>query len=151
MRIIPADLDDPRIIALLQTHVERALAVTPRESAHALDISGLKAPGIQVWAAWDGDTLLGVAALSDLGNGEGEIKSMHTAEAARGQGVASALLAHIVAQARVAGLTRLNLETGAMPYFAPARALYARHGFEECGPYGRYREDPNSAYMTMVV
>ena len=30
----------------------------------------------------------------------------------------------------------------------PARALYARHGFEVCGPFGDYRPDPHSTFMT---
>ena len=47
-------------------------------------------------------------------------------------------------------MARLSLETGSWPYFAPARALYARHGFTECGPFGDYREDPNSVFMTLV-
>jgi putative acetyltransferase len=46
------------------------------------------------------------------------------------------------------GYHRMSLETGAMPFFAPARALYARHGFVECPPFADYREDPNSVFMT---
>jgi putative acetyltransferase len=95
--------------------------------------------------------VLGVGALKRLSPDHGEVKSMHTAEAARGRGVASALLGRIVESARAAGLTRLSLETGSWPYFAPARALYARHGFTECGPFGDYREDPNSVFMTLPL
>jgi putative acetyltransferase len=76
---------------------------------------------------------------------------MHTAEAARGRGVGSALVRHIVAEARTQGMRRLSLETGSWPYFLPARALYARHGFVECGPFGDYREDPNSVFMTIEL
>jgi putative acetyltransferase len=76
---------------------------------------------------------------------------MHTAEAARGRGVGAAMLRHIVGRARAAGLARLSLETGAWPYFAPARALYARHGFVECGPFGDYRPDPHSVFMTLAL
>jgi putative acetyltransferase len=46
---------------------------------------------------------------------------------------------------------RLSLGTGSWPYFAPARALYARHGFVECAPFGDYREDPNSVFMTLEL
>jgi putative acetyltransferase len=94
---------------------------------------------------------VGVGALKPLDPGHGEIKSMHTAEAARGRGVGSALLRQIMAEARAAGLRRLSLETGSWPYFLPARALYARHGFVECGPFGDYREDPNSIFMTIQL
>ena len=150
VRIVEGGLDDPRVVALLHAHLTRARAETAPGSAHALDLSGLRAPGVTFWSAWDGDpaALVGVGALKRLGDGHGELKSMHTAEAARGRGVGAALLAHIVAHARAAGMTRLSLETGAWPYFAPARALYARHGFVECPPFGDYRPDPNSVFMT---
>ena len=76
---------------------------------------------------------------------------MHTAEAARGRGVGSAILRQIMAAARRRGMSRLSLETGSWAYFAPARGLYARHGFVECPPFGDYRPDPNSVFMTLVL
>jgi putative acetyltransferase len=151
MRIVEGGLDDPRVVALLHTHVTRARAETAAGSAHALDLAGLRAPGMSFWTAWEGEEVMGVGALKRLGPAHGEIKSMHTAEAARGRGVGSAMLRHIMAAARERGLTRLSLETGSWPYFLPARALYARHGFVECGPFGDYREDPNSVYMTRTL
>ncbi|RYJ07213.1 MAG: GNAT family N-acetyltransferase, partial [Actinomycetales bacterium] len=41
------------------------------------------------------------------------------------------------------------LETGSQDYFAPARRLYARHGFVECGPFGDYVVDPSSVFMSL--
>lgn len=151
MHIIEGGLGDPRVAALLRTHLSRARAETAHGSAHALDLSGLAAPEVTFWSAWEGDVVVGVGALKRLSPDHGEVKSMHTAEAARGRGVASALLGRIVESARAVGLTRLSLETGSWPYFAPARALYARHGFTECGPFGDYREDPNSVFMTLPL
>lgn len=148
LRIAQGGLDDPRVVALLETHVARARAETAPGSAHALDLEGLRAPGVTFWSAWEGDALVGVGALKALDAGHGEVKSMHTAELARGRGVGSALLEHIVRAARERGMSRVSLETGSWPYFAPARALYARHGFVACGPFGDYREDPNSVFMT---
>ena len=75
---------------------------------------------------------------------------MHVAEAARGRGIGGAMLRHIIAEAAARGMSRLSLETGAWPYFAPARALYARHRFVECPPFGDYRQDPNSVFMTLA-
>ena len=74
---------------------------------------------------------------------------MHTAAAARGRGVAGAMLSHLVATARSRGMSRLSLETGSSDYFAPARALYRRHGFVECPPFADYRPDPYSVFMTL--
>jgi putative acetyltransferase len=149
LRIVDGGLDDARVVALLEQHVARARAETAPGSAHALDLSGLRAPDVSFWSAWEGEELVGVGALKRLSAEHGEIKSMYTAEAARGRGVGSALVRHIVRQARERGMRRLSLETGSWPYFLPARALYARHGFVECGPFGDYREDPNSVFMTM--
>jgi len=151
MHIVEGGLDDPRVVALLHTHLTRARAETARGSAHALDLSGLRAPEVTFWSAWEGDTVVGVGALKRLSAAHGEVKSMHTAEAARGRGVGSALLGQILAAARASGMSRLSLETGSWPYFAPARALYARHGFVECGPFGEYREDANSVFMTLAL
>ena len=163
MRIVEGGLDDPRVVALLHAHLRRARAETAPGSAHALDLSGLRAPEVTFWSAWlddaDADAhgtlapgaLAGVGALKRLSADHGEVKSMHTAEAVRGRGVASALLRHILAHAASVGMTRVSLETGSWPYFAPARALYARHGFVECGPFGDYRPDPNSIFMTLAL
>ena len=76
---------------------------------------------------------------------------MHTAEAARGRGVGSAMLRHIIAAARARGMSRLSLETGSWAYFEPARALYRRHGFVESEPFGDYKPDPNSTFMTLAL
>jgi putative acetyltransferase len=151
MHIVEGGLDDPRVVALLHTHVSRARAETARGSAHALDLSALRTPEIAFWTAWEGEEVIGVGALKQLSAEHGEIKSMHTAEAARGRGVGSALLRHIMAAARARGMSRLSLETGSWAYFIPARALYARHGFVECAPFGEYRADPNSVFMTLQL
>jgi putative acetyltransferase len=151
MHIIEGGLDDPRVVDLLHTHVIRARAETAPGSDHALDLSGLRAPEVTFWSAWEGDAVVGVGALKRLSGDHGEVKSMHTTEAARGRGVGSAMLRQIMAAARAHGMSRLSLETGSWPYFEPARALYARHGFVECAPFGEYREDPNSVFMTLAL
>lgn len=148
MIITRGDLEDPRVQALLEQHTKTARAATGRGSAHALDLDGLRSVDITFWSAWDGESLLGVAALRRLSPGHGEIKSMHTAEQQRRTGVGSAMLCHIIEAARARGMTRLSLETGSWAYFHPARALYRRHGFVECPPFGDYVDDPNSLFMT---
>jgi putative acetyltransferase len=151
MHIVEGGLDDPRVVDLLHTHLTRARAETAPGSAHALDLSGLRGPEVTFWSAWEDDAVVGVGALKRLSADHGEVKSMHTAEAARGRGVGSAILLQIMAAARARGMLRLSLETGSWPYFSPARALSARHGFVECPPFGEYRADPNSVFMTVVL
>jgi putative acetyltransferase len=151
MHILEGGLDDPRVIDLLQTHLTRARGETARGSAHALDVVELRESQITFWTAWEGDEALAIGALRRLSHDHGELKSMYTAEAARGRGIGSAMLRHIMAAAGARGMSRLSLETGSWPYFEPARALYARHGFVECGPFGSYRADPNSVFMTLAL
>ena len=116
------------------------------------DLDGLRALGIVLWTARSSGAVVGCVALADLtadlGPGHAELKSMRTTAAARGRGVGAALLRHVLEHARGTGLAALWLETGAEDFFAPARRLYARHGFVECAPFGRYRPDPLSVFMT---
>jgi putative acetyltransferase len=149
--IVTADLGDPKVRAILLHHAETARAQTARGSAHALGLEGLQRPDITVWALWEGGEVLGVGALKVLGPGHGELKAMHTSEAARRKGIGTAVLLHILAAASQRGLSRVSLETGSWPYFAPARAFYASHGFAECPPFGDYKADANSVFMTLEL
>ena len=149
MRIVPGDLSDPRVTDLLRIHFTTARAQTAPGSAHALDVAGLQAHDISFWTVWEDETLLGVGALKWLSADHGEVKSMHTAAPVRRKGAGSAMLRHIIAAARAAGMARLSLETGTWDYFRPARAFYARHGFIECPPFADYVLDPNSVFMSL--
>ena len=151
MRIIDGDFTDARVLDLLRFHLTNARAQTAPGSDHALDPAGLQAPGISFWTIWDDDTLLGCGALKRLNADHGEVKSMHTAQVARRKGIGSAMLLHIIASARARRMSRLSLETGSWDYFAPARALYARHGFVDCAPFADYVLDPNSVFMTLEL
>jgi putative acetyltransferase len=147
-------IDDPRaddVRELLARHLAYARATTAAEEVHALDVDGLADPSVTFFSYRGGGELLGVAALRELDGRHAEIKSMHTAEAARGRGIGQALVAYLIAVARERGYGRLSLETGARPAFAPARRLYAGAGFTSCPPFGDYRPSPNSACMTLVL
>ena len=148
-RIKRDDLTGPKIRALLEAHLETMRSLSPPESIHALDLEGLRKPEITFWTIWENDALAGCGALKRMSPTDGEIKSMHTAKAHRGKGIAEFLLRHALQNARDEGLTRLSLETGAQPGFEHARRLYAKHGFVFCGPFGDYRQDPNSVFMML--
>ena len=149
--MILIERDTPRredVQQFLAGHLADMYATSPPESVHALDPAALAGPDISFWTAREDSRLLGCAALKHLAPGDGEIKSMRTAERARGRGVASALLRHLVTEARNSGYRRLFLETGSQEFFAPARRLYERHGFAPCPPFAGYELDPNSVFMT---
>jgi putative acetyltransferase len=147
-------VDDPRrpdVSALLERHLAYAQAHTRPQDIHALDIGSLLDPAITFFSFRVDGELLGVGALRQLGEDHAEIKSMHTAEAARGSGIGRAMVGHLIAVARGRGVRRVSLETGSTPAFAPARSLYAQAGFEPCGPFGDYSPSPRSAFMTLTL
>jgi putative acetyltransferase len=151
VRITEGGLDDPDVIALLGEHLQGMADHSPPESIHALDVDGLRAPDITFWTMRDGDAVVGCIALKQLDARHGEIKSMRTASAHLRKGAGAALLEHLVAEARRRRYEHLSLETGSGPGFEAAHALYLKFGFEYCGPFGDYREDPFSRFMTMML
>ena len=148
MEIKLDDLTGPEIADLLEEHLRSMEEHSPPESIHALDLAGLRRPEITFWSAWEQGELVGCGALKALDGGHGELKSIRTARAHLRKGVARRLLAHVIEEAERRGYRRLSLETGSMAAFEPARRLYANFGFECCGPFAAYVEDPNSVFMT---
>jgi hypothetical protein len=47
--------------------------------------------------------------------------------------------------------TRVSLETGSGEAFAAAVRLYTNFGFEPCGPFGDYTDDPFSRYFMLSL
>ena len=152
MEIREGGLEQAAVADLLRLHLAGMAELSPPGSVHALDLSGLRAPDVSFWAAWDGSDVLGCGALKALGDDEGEIKSMRTAPAHLRKGVAAALLEHIIAVARQRSYRRLSLETGTGPAFAPAHAFYRRFGFTDCVAFGEYpADDPFSRFMSRAL
>lgn len=145
------DLTRPVVHRLLEEHLGDMRATSPAESIHALGVEALRAPGVTFWTAWSDRELHGCGALRDLGGGEGELKSMRTAGHARGRGVGATILDFLIAQARRRSYHHVRLETGTQEYFAPARRLYARHGFVTCPPFDAYTADANSVFMVLSL
>lgn len=150
MEIRTDNLDGREIAAFLDEHLTEMRAVSPPESKHALDLDGLKAPGITFWSVYHDERLVGCGALKDVDSEWGEIKAMRVRASARGTGVGSYILRHIIGVAEKRGYSALRLETGSMDYFLPARNLYLKFGFTYCEPFGDYEEDPNSVFMELA-
>lgn len=143
--------DTPDVQALLLRHFEIMRASSPEESCHVMQPGALLDRGVVLFSARAGDEVLGVGALAALDPRHGELKSMHTVAEARGCGVGRAILSALLDAARAQGITRVSLETGTAGMFAPARALYAVHGFAVCPPFGNYVVDPLSVFMTRTL
>jgi putative acetyltransferase len=146
--------DDPRagdVRELLERHLAYARAHTAPEDVFALEVEALLDPAVTFFSFRAEGELLAVGALRHIDDQHAEIKSMHTAEAARGRGIGRAMLDHLIAVAREAGYRRVSIETGSGPAFAPARRLYAGAGFTPCGPFADYGPSSASAYMTLPL
>lgn len=139
---------NPDLALLHARHTQAMHEDTPPESIHMLPPDALAVSGIWFYVMREGGTPLGMGAFKRIDVRHAEIKSMHILSEARGRGLARRMLDHLVDQARLAGFTRLSLETGVQPSFTAARALYATAGFEVCGPFEGYGPDPNSLFMT---
>jgi putative acetyltransferase len=150
-RIREDDLSGEPTLELLRLHLKGMHASSPPGHVFALDLSGLKAPGVTVWSAWAGEAIAGIGALKSLGDGTGEIKSMRTHPAFLRRGVAGALLDHIVAAARARGMTRLSLETGSGPAFEPALALYRKRGFIDGEAFEDYKRSAFSQFLHLTL
>lgn len=147
-------VDDPRrddVRAVLERHLAFAHRETPIEYVHALDAESLVEPDITLYSVRRDEQVLGVGAIKQLDPTHAELKSMHTIAEARGQGVARALVEHLLAVATERGVTRVSLETGTTDVFEPARRLYRSVGFVPCGPFGPYRESPRNYFMTLEL
>jgi len=143
-----ADFTDPSLGVFLQGHLDELAPTAPAKSRHALDLGRLRAPHVRLWVAHERGEIVGTGALAAVEPGHEELKSMRTKPQRRGQGLATQLLAYLVQDARERGVRQLSLETGSMDFFAPARDLYSKAGFRHSGPFGSYREDSNSVFMT---
>lgn len=151
LQIAVDDPHAPDVHALLERHLAFAHRHSPPEDVHAFEGDALAESDVTFFSCRRRNELLGVGALKHLDDAHAEIKSMHTAEAARGRGVARAVLRHVLQVARDRGYDRVSLETGFMAAFAPARALYASAGFTACGPFADYRPSPHSAFFTLQL
>jgi putative acetyltransferase len=140
-RIVPDDLTGEAVTALLRFHLDEMHRWSPPEAVHAMPVERLRQPDVSFYSAWHGDTLAAVGALRQLDERRGELKSMRADPAWRGRGAGQAILLHLLAEARGRGLTWLGLETGRTEPFHPAVALYRKHGFTSCAPFGTYVAD----------
>ena len=145
------DLASNATRSLLELHLAGMHANSPPGSVFALDLSGLQVPEVTVWSIWQGDEILGIAALKELSDGGGELKSMRTYPAHLHKGVATLLLEHIIINAKARGLKQLSLETGSGPAFEPALALYRKRGFIDGGAFLNYQRTAFNQFLHLSL
>lgn len=141
----------PDLALLMARHTADMHADTPPESIHMMDASELAIDEVSFFVMRLDSQPVAMGAFKRFDGSHAEIKSMHVLAENRGQGLSRVMLDHLVTEAARSGITRLSLETGSQPMFAPARVLYERSAFTECGPFGDYGLDPNSVFMTRAL
>lgn len=139
------------VAALISAHFALAQAASPPEDVHALNPETVSASGAAFYGVYSGRRLAAIGALRPLDSDHIEIKAMHTANWARGNGFGRIMLRHLLRTAAGEGFTRVSLETGTMEEFAAARSLYRSEGFQVCLPFGEYVVSPNSVCMTVAL
>jgi putative acetyltransferase len=144
------DRDDVR--RLVQAHREWSLEQTPPEFSFSVEADAVAEEGITLFGARSaGGELLGIGGLKEIDVRHGEIKTMHTAAAARGCGLGRALLDALLAEAKQRGYTRVSLETGTGETFRPARRLYESAGFRASEPFGGYANTEHNVCMSLDI
>jgi putative acetyltransferase len=105
------------------------------EQRHGLALEAIFQPHIRFFLARLGRAAVGcggVALFPDFA----EVKRMYVREAARGRGVAQAILTRLEQESLGAGLSLLRLETGEGQ--VAAMRLYMEAGFRRCPAFGAY-------------
>ena len=149
MKSIEGNFDNSEVNELLNKHFIELRSVSPKGSAHVLDIEGLKDKSIKFWSLWDNNELIGCGALKFLEKNHGEFKSIRVADKFRRSGIGEKIIEHLIEEAMKLEISKLSIETGAGDFFIPARKLFSKFGFKKCIPFAHYKEDPNSCYYTL--
>ncbi len=145
------DLNDGKVFQLLEAHLAEMHRYSPPESIHALDRNALRHSSIAVLGAWENNELVGCGAIKMLSLTSAEIKSMRTHTDYVRRGIANQILCALLDIACERRCQQVFLETGTYEAFLPAIALYKKHGFEECEPFGDYQIDPYSVFYSKTL
>lgn len=145
----PDQADVQSLLAALDDYLA---ALYPPEANHILGLEALLAPDVRFLVARAGGLAVGTAAarfVDDADGRYGEVKRMWVLPAARGQGLASRLLAAVEAAMREEGLPLARLETGRDQ--RAAVGLYERSGYVRRGPFGGYGDNGLSLFYEKAL
>ncbi len=146
--MIEVSRETPRqddVVALIRQSDALMQSLYPAESNHLVDVDQLARPHVHFFVAREGGRALGCGAFVLGESGQAEMKRVFVDPAARGKGVARAIMEVLEREAAQRGVTLMQLETGIKQ--SEAIALYRRSGYVERGPFGSYQPDPLSIFM----
>ncbi len=144
--------DEEAFQRLNEEWIVRYFTLEPKDRKTITDPRGaILDRGGRVFMAVRNGQAVGCCALLAMGPGEFEVAKMAVTESAQGIGIGRRLLAHVVAEARASGATRLYLETNHI--LSPAIRLYESLGFRHLPPE-RIIPSPYAradVYMELVI
>ncbi|HEV8138919.1 MAG TPA: GNAT family N-acetyltransferase [Pyrinomonadaceae bacterium] len=120
----------------------------PPESRHAFSVEQLIRESVAFFVA-SYDRQLAACGGVKLSADYGEVKRMFVRPQFRGKGLGKAILNRLASHARANRINTLRLETGI--YQIEAIGLYDGWGFQRRGPFGEYKEDPNTVYFEKPI
>jgi GNAT superfamily N-acetyltransferase len=121
--------DTPDAIALIRELSAILEAGYPPESVHGFSVQKLIDQQVAFFVLRADGVPAGCGGILFVGSAFGELKRMYVRPEFRGRRYGELLIAHLAAQARARGLTRLRLETGI--HQTAALRLYDRVDFED--------------------
>ncbi len=142
----PDTPDAIQLINELEAHLESF--GYPAKSRHGYSVDKLIKQGVAFFIMRDAGEVVGCGGIK-LYDDYGELKRMYVRPKQQRKGYAQAMLEHLMKYAKQHGVKQLRLETGI--HQIPAIKLYEKVGFQRCGPFGEYRDDPVSVYMEMEL
>ena len=143
--ITPERPDTPDAVMLI-TELESILEpLYPRASRHGLSVERLISENVAFFVVRSDGVPAGCGGVKLYGREYGELKRMYVRPQFRGMGLARMMLDHLAETTRAQGVDLLRLETGIHQH--EAIGLYEKWGFMRIGPFGPYKEDPNSLFF----
>jgi putative acetyltransferase len=136
----------PDVVALIGLSDDYMASLYPPEGNFAVDLDALSQPDISFLVARLDGKAVGCGGIKWFADGSAELKRIFVHDEARGHGIGRKIMAELEAQATARNVTRLYLETG--PLNVEAVRLYEALGYQTCGPFADYEENPHSLFMT---
>ncbi|UXS02266.1 GNAT family N-acetyltransferase [Agrobacterium tumefaciens] len=141
--------NQPEVVALIGLSDEYMASLYPPEGNFAVDLDALSKPDISFLVGRLDGKAVACGAIKWFDDGSAELKRIFVHDDARGHGIGRKIMAALQALATERGVNRLYVETG--PLNVEAVGLYEALGYQQCGPFADYEENPHSLFMVKDI
>jgi putative acetyltransferase len=143
MKII--QIDPGRAEGLIKELDEYQDSLYPAESNHLDSLDTLRKENVIMLGAVEDDNIMAIGAVKIFSD-YGEIKRLFVPQRHRSKGLAKRIMAELEKYLMGKNIGYAKLETGSLQH--EAAGLYRTLGYVECHPFGAYRPDPLSLFMS---